>query len=222
MLRKDFQNTKPPVVVCLSGGLDSSILLEMTVGRHPDHTTAVSFDYGQRHSRELISAMAIAQYLGVRHKIIKIDPSIFRGSSQTDVNIAVPHGHYTDDIMRVTVVPNRNSLFLNYAAAWALSIGANTVAYAAHAGDHAIYPDCRPEFAEALAGLFEKISYEPLDLFTPFITVTKRDIARWGTPSLTAMTYSCYEGREHHCGKCGTCVERKEALEGFDPTVYEL
>jgi 7-cyano-7-deazaguanine synthase len=109
---------------------------------------------------------------------------------------------------------------LNLAAAWALSIGANTVAYAAHAGDHAIYPDCRPEFVEALAVLFERISFEPLDLFTPFITVTKRDIAKWCPVALIPLTYSCYEGKDVHCGKCGTCVERKEALAGFDPTVY--
>jgi 7-cyano-7-deazaguanine synthase len=221
MLRKDFQNTKPPIVVCLSGGLDSSILLAMTLGRHPDHTTAVSFNYGQRHQRELVSAITIAQHFGVRHKIINIDPTIFRGSSQTDASIDVPHGHYTDDIMRVTVVPNRNSLFLNYAAAWAISIGANTVAYAAHAGDHAIYPDCRPAFVEAMAKLLDTVSYEPLDLFTPFVDLTKGQVAGFGSPDLIRMTYSCYEGRENHCGLCGTCVERKEALEGFDPTVYE-
>jgi 7-cyano-7-deazaguanine synthase len=124
--------------------------------------------------------------------------------------------------MKVTVVPNRNSIFLNYAAAWAISTGGQTVAYAAHAGDHTIYPDCRPEFAEALAVLFERIHFTPLDLFTPFITVTKKDIASWApSAAFVKMTYSCYEGRNLHCGRCGTCTERKEALGANDPTEYE-
>jgi 7-cyano-7-deazaguanine synthase len=223
MLRKDFQNTVPPIVVCFSGGLDSSALLQMCVDRHGnDKVTAISFDYGQRHVRELTAAMAIGSMLRVRHKIIRLPKDAFRGSSQTDFEIDVPHGHYADESMRVTVVPNRNSLMLNYAAAWAISTNAKTVAYAAHAGDHAVYPDCRPEFAEALSVLFERIHFDPIELFTPFITLSKRDIGEIikNRPELIRLTYSCYEGKDVHCGLCGTCVERKEALEGFDPTTY--
>jgi 7-cyano-7-deazaguanine synthase len=229
MLLKDFHQVKLPLVVSLSGGMDSSVLTAKCVDLFgKDDVSAVSFDYGQRHDRELTSAMAIASFLRIRHKVIDIRSfrSVALHSSQTDRTIPVPHGHYEDASMKTTVVPNRNSIFLNYCAAWAISIDAKTVAYAAHAGDHAIYPDCRPEFAIQLAHLFETIHYDPIDLFIPYVYKTKRelaqdlnDVANGG--HLLRMTYSCYEGREKHCGKCGTCVERKEALEGFDPTEYE-
>lgn len=236
MLMKDFQEVKASdgVVVSLSGGLDSSVLLLNCVKNFGnDAIFAVSFNYGQRHVRELTSALAVASFLRVRHKIINIQDfaDVARGSSQTDFSVPVPHGHYADASMKTTVVPNRNSIFLNYCVAWAISIGAKTVAYAAHSGDHAIYPDCRPEFAEAIARLFETVHYEPIHLFTPFIDGSKRAIIAdycsifdlYGDEAQTVVrfSYSCYEGREKHCGKCGTCVERKEAFAGFDPTEYE-
>jgi len=228
MLMKEFHKVPHTgIVVLLSGGLDSSTLVSTCVeafGRQNVHP--ISFDYGQKHKRELTAAMAIASYYQLRnHKLI--DMSFFAKlaptSSQTNPLIAVPEGHYADASMKLTVVPNRNSVMLNLAVAYAIGLDVQTVGYAAHAGDHAIYPDCRSEFVEAEAKVFELCDYKPVHLFTPFMGMSKRAIAMLargnGTP--IEFTYSCYVGEYNHCGKCGTCVERKEALEGFDPTRYE-
>jgi 7-cyano-7-deazaguanine synthase len=128
--------------------------------------------------------------------------------------------------MKLTIVPNRNMLLLATAGAYALSRDTHTVAYAAHAGDHTIYPDCRPQFVSAMQLAFERCDFTPLTLHAPFLSITKADIVTLGASLHVpfALTYSCYEGREAHCGRCGTCTERKEAfqLAGVpDPTEYE-
>jgi 7-cyano-7-deazaguanine synthase len=137
----------------------------------------------------------------------------------------VPEGHYAEESMRLTVVPNRNMLLLAACAAWAVSCRSDAVAYAAHAGDHAVYPDCRPEFVEAVRGVFRLCDYKPLTLYTPFVEWSKADVVREGqvTGAPLHLTYSCYEGGVRHCGKCGTCYERREAfaITGVpDPTEY--
>jgi 7-cyano-7-deazaguanine synthase len=138
----------------------------------------------------------------------------------------VPDGHYEDDSMRQTVVPNRNMIMMSVAAAHAISCGADAVAYAAHAGDHAIYPDCREVFVRACAAALAVCHYTDIRLLTPFLRMSKRDIVRRGVDASVpfGLTWSCYKGGERHCGKCGTCTERREAflLAGVpDPTEYE-
>jgi len=203
-------------VVTLSGGLDSTVLL---YEQHARGTLAgaVSVHYGQRHARELDAARVACRALDVPHDVVNLSDlaaTVFRGSSQTEASIAVPHGHYADASMRVTVVPNRNMVLLAVATAAAITRGASAVAYAAHAGDHAVYPDCRPEFADAMAGAMALADYYPIRLLRPFVHISKADIVRLGHSLGVPMeaTWSCYEGRDLHCGRCGTCVERREAF----------
>ncbi len=214
-------------VLVLSGGMDSAVLLAHLLNRG-DEVRALSVNYGQRHQRELAWAERLAIYYQVEWQCADLSRlRIFDGSSQTDRRVAVPHGHYTDETMRVTVVPNRNMILLALAGAWAMSTGSRAVAYAAHAGDHAIYPDCRPAFVDACAHTLALANDAELAIERPFITWTKAEIcARGQVLSVPfAQTYSCYEGEAAHCGRCGTCVERREAfaLAGVpDPTVYEV
>lgn len=153
--------------------------------------------------------------------------SIFPGSSQTSEDVPVPEGHYAEESMKATVVPNRNMVLLSLATAWAVSLKAQYVAYAAHAGDHAIYPDCRPEFFGHLGEAIRRCDWHKVEPLSPFIRMTKSQIVKEGDKLQVPFerTYSCYKGGEKHCGKCGTCVERREAfsLAGVpDPTQYEV
>jgi 7-cyano-7-deazaguanine synthase len=216
-------------VVLLSGGLDSSTLLYW-VRDHGDTPLALSIVYGQRHVRELYAAQSVAAAAGAPHATCfaggALSP-IFASarSSQVGQGVGVPEGHYAEDNMAITVVPNRNMLLLAIAGAFAVSEGAGEIAYAAHAGDHAQYPDCRPEFIQSCAGTLALGTPDVL-LSAPFQFLSKADIvreaARLAVP--TELTWSCYKGGQRHCGRCGTCVERAEAfsLAGVpDPTVYE-
>lgn len=212
------------VVALLSGGLDSAVLLYRLLAEG-HRVTALSVDYGQRHARELVAARAIADSQSVPLRVVQV-PSIasLLVSSQTN-SCDVPHGHYADESMRVTVVPNRNMIMLAIAAGVAWSMKAQAIAYAAHRGDHAIYPDCRPEFVRAMDLALDSAHYEPLDLLAPFLATTKGRIVEIGSELAVpfGLTYSCYEGAVLHCGKCGTCVERIEAFRNAgvpDPTEY--
>jgi len=216
-------------VVIVSGGMDSVTLA------HDLHSQGfdlhlLSFDYGQRHSRELDSAQWQAAFLGANHTIINIAGirPILKGSALTD-DVAVPHGHYAEETMRATVVPNRNAIMLSIAWGMACAEEADILATGVHAGAHFIYPDCRPEFVEQLNVALRTGTVghrnESLELHTPYLHKTKTDIAaigsRLGVPF--AHTWTCYEGGEFHCGQCGACVERKEAFRDSntpDPTVY--
>ena len=215
------------LVVC-SGGLDS-VTLAHKVAREDTLLRLVSFNYGQRHAKELDYARSCAHRLGVGHEVIDISDLGRRltGSALTDA-LAVPEGHYREESMRLTVVPNRNAILLTIAFGLAVAGGAEAVAAAMHGGDHFIYPDCRPSFMDALASL-QRCALEGLAsiaLSTPFLTWSKarivREGARLGVPF--EETWSCYKGGAHHCGRCGTCVERCEAfsLAGIaDPTSYD-
>jgi 7-cyano-7-deazaguanine synthase len=216
------------VTVC-SGGLDS-VTLAYQIAAEADLRRLVSFDYGQRHRKELAFARRCAESLGVPHDIIDLTniTSFLKGSALTDAaNLAVPDGHYAEETMRVTVVPNRNAIMLAIAFGIAAGEGAEGVAAAFHSGDHFIYPDCRHAFVEAFR-IMQKRALEGLqeiDLHTPFVDMTKSDIVRIGARLCVpfAETWSCYKGGELHCGRCGTCVERQEAfhLAGIeDPTPY--
>jgi 7-cyano-7-deazaguanine synthase len=215
------------LVVC-SGGMDS-VTLAYKVAQERRLTRLVSFDYGQRHRKELDYAARCAKALAVPHTVVDMSfmGGLLSGSALTD-DIDVPEGHYAEDNMKVTVVPNRNAIMLTIAYGIASAQGDEAVAAAFHGGDHFIYPDCRPDFAQA----FEVMQNHALDgvseiaLYTPFITRTKGEIAAEGAQLNVpfADTWSCYKGGQHHCGRCGTCVERREAFHDAgapDPTIYD-
>ena len=195
-----------------------------------DHELAglISFDYGQRHRKELEFAGLCAEELGTEHILMDIS-NIGRqltGSALTD-DVDVPDGHYAEDTMKITVVPNRNAIMLAIAYGIAASRGANSVATAVHGGDHFIYPDCRPAFTSSFETMqrYALDGYAEIDLFTPYVSISKADIAAEGLRLGIdyRKTWSCYKGGEKHCGRCGTCVERREAFYlagGIDPTDY--
>ena len=205
-----------------SGGLDSTTLL---YEYKYSIELAVTFDYGSKHNaREIACAVENCKKLGIKHLVI---PLGFIGQYfKSDLLLsggAIPEGSYADENMKSTVVPFRNGIMLAVAAGLAESYELDTVLLANHSGDHAIYPDCRPEFIDAFAAAVKAGTYEGIQVVSPYCNITKRDIALRGKAIGLdySLTYSCYKGGEKHCGKCGTCVERKEALEGFDPTTYE-
>ena len=209
-------------ILIYSGGLDSTTLLY----EYKDSIAlAVSFDYGSKHNaREIAYARENCKRLGIKHLVI---PLAFIGQYfKSDLLLSggeIPEGSYADDNMKSTVVPFRNGIMLAIAAGLAESYGLDTVMLANHSGDHAIYPDCRPEFVEGMDKAIQAGTYEGIRVVSPYCDITKRDIALRGKAIGLdySLTYSCYKGGEKHCGKCGTCVERKEALAGFDPTEYE-
>ncbi|MBQ7272041.1 MAG: 7-cyano-7-deazaguanine synthase QueC [Bacteroidales bacterium] len=209
-------------VLVYSGGLDSTTLLY----EYKDSIAlAVSFDYGSKHNRrELEFAALNCKRLGIKHLVIPLE---FMGRYfKSDLLIGggdIPEGSYADENMKSTVVPFRNGIMLSIAAGLAESYELDAIMLANHSGDHAIYPDCRPEFIEGMAAAVEAGTYNGVKVVSPYCNMTKRDIALRGRELGVdySLTYSCYKGGEKHCGKCGTCVERKEALEGFDPTEYE-
>jgi len=214
-------------VVIYSGGLDSTVLLYhlREVGAA---VAALSVNYGQRHRRELDSARRICAETEVEHREADLSSLVplLGNNSLTDPSAKVPHGHYTEANMKATVTPNRNMILLSVAVAWAITREADNVAYAAHAGDHAIYPDCRREFADALDAAIRLADWREVSLYRPFVTWTKADIVARGAALGVPFdrTWSCYEGGNLHCGRCGTCIERREAfaLAGVaDPTPYD-
>ena len=213
-------------VLIYSGGMDSTVLLHHLLAAGQT-VAALSVNYGQRHRREIDCAVEMCRQLGVEQRTADLRglAPLLTGSSLTDSSVAVPHGHYEEDSMKATVVPNRNMLLLATAAAWAISRKAETVAYAAHSGDHAIYPDCREAFADAMDTAIRLADWHPVRLQRPFVGLSKAEIVRRGTELGVpfAQTWSCYEGGDWHCGRCGTCIERREAfyLAGIeDPTTY--
>jgi 7-cyano-7-deazaguanine synthase len=214
------------LVVC-SGGLDS-VTLAYKVAQSDTVDALLSFNYGQRHTVELEFAARCANALNVAHEVVDISAfgRMLSGSALTD-DIAVPEGHYAEDSMRVTIVPNRNAIMLAMAFGLAAARHCDAVAVAVHGGDHFIYPDCRPGFIDS----FQKMQNHALEgvqtvqLLAPFVTVEKAEIVRQGSSLHVpfADTWSCYQGGQMHCGRCGTCVERREAFSLAsvdDPTIY--
>ena len=209
-------------LIVYSGGLDSTTLLY----EYKDSIAlAVSFDYGSKHNaKEISCAREHCERLGIRHLVI---PLGFIGQYfKSDLLLGggeIPEGAYADENMKSTVVPFRNGIMLSVAAGLAESYELDAILIANHSGDHAIYPDCRPEFISGMADAVKAGTYNGVKVLSPYCNITKRDIALRGRALGVdyARTYSCYKGGEKHCGKCGTCTERKEALEGFDPTIYE-
>lgn len=214
------------VVVIYSGGMDSFTVLHNAI-RAGHQVYALSFNYGQRHVKELICAQNVCQELGIHHKIVDISAinQLIGGSSLTD-DIEVPEGHYAADNMKSTVVPNRNMILLSLAVGYAVSLDAQAVYYGAHSGDHFIYPDCRPEFVQKMNDVCQIANYEPIDIISPYLQQTKIEILKDGLAMGLdySKTWTCYNGREKACGKCGSCQERLEAFalnQVTDPLPYE-
>ena len=214
------------VVVIFSGGMDSFTVLNRAL-KDGKEVYALSFDYGQRHVKELVYAAKACGDLSVNHKVIDISAinQLLAGSSLTD-DIDIPEGHYEAENMKSTVVPNRNMILLSLAVGYAVSVGASQVYYGAHSGDHAIYPDCRPEFVMKMNDVCQIANYEAVEIFSPYLNNTKTDILNDGlTMKLDySKTWTCYNGREFACGKCGACQERLEAFSQnntTDPLTYE-
>ena len=214
----------------VSGGMDS-VTLAYLLDSEGYGLHLLSVDYGQRHKKEISYAERCAERLGANFDVVDISGvgRLLSGSALTD-DIEVPHGHYAEETMAVTVVPNRNAIMLSIAYGVAVARGAKVVAAAVHAGDHYVYPDCRPEFIDAFDAMQKKavegFGDPELHLYTPFAHKTKAQIAEVGAALSVPYedTWSCYEGGEVHCGLCGTCTERKEAFElaGVpDPTIYQ-
>lgn len=212
-------------LIIYSGGLDSTVLL-YKLASEGRAAGALSINYGQKHVKELEFARFNAERLGVPFQTLDLGClAPLLGDNSLTSSTAVPDGDYDDENMKSTVVPNRNMIMLSIAAARAIAIGADSVAYAAHGGDHAIYPDCRNEFADALAATLALCHYEPIKLERPFVNFTKADIVKLGAELGVdfSKTWSCYKGGEAHCGTCGTCTERKMAFRDAgveDPTEY--
>ena len=214
------------VVVIFSGGMDSYTVLNKAIKDGFD-VYALTFDYGQRHVKEVQYAKRACEQLNIQHKIVDISAinSIIAGSSLTD-DIDVPDGHYESDSMKQTVVPNRNMILLSLAIGYAVSLEATKVYYGAHSGDHAIYPDCRPEFVEKMQNVAAIANSEPVDIALPHINNDKIEILADGIGMGLdySQTWTCYNGREKACGTCGACQERLEAFDKnglTDPLEYE-
>ncbi len=209
-------------IIIVSGGMDSVTLLHEYRDRI---ALAVTFDYHSRHaSHEIACARWQCQQLGIRHHVIELTfmEQYFRSSLLAASDEAIPDGHYAEENMKSTVVPFRNGIMLSIVAGLAESEGLQYLLMANHSGDHFVYPDCRPEFVTALDQAIQAGTTNGVRLLAPYTDLTKREIALRGQALGVdfAHTYSCYKGGDQHCGTCGTCVERKEALEGFDPTEY--
>lgn len=214
-------------VVIYSGGMDSYTLLNRVRQQEGLTPLALTFNYGQRHVREIEVAAAVCRQLGVHHQVIDLRAilPLLSGSSLTD-DLPIPEGHYEDDSMRSTVVPNRNMILLSLAIGYAVSQGASRVFYGAHGGDHAIYPDCRPEFVARMNDVAAVANYEAVAIEAPYLHWNKAQILGDGlTMGLDySQSWTCYNGRAKACGKCGSCVERLEAFASHglsDPLPYE-
>ena len=212
-------------LIVLSGGLDSTTMLYEYRDRI---ALAVSFHYGSNHNdREIAFAKMHCERLGIAHIEIKL-PFIkdFFKSSLLEGADAIPEGNYDEENMKSTVVPFRNGIMLSIAAGMAENNKLQYIMLANHAGDHTIYPDCRPEFVEAMNKAVHAGTWNGVELLTPYTHLTKAEIAMHGKALGMdySETWSCYKGEEHHCGVCGTCRERKEALAQAgieDKTIYE-
>jgi 7-cyano-7-deazaguanine synthase len=215
------------LVLILSGGMDSFTLLHHAISKDIE-VDCVTFDYGQRHVKEIICAQKICKELKINNLKIQIPnvDAIFGNSALTDDQVEVPHGSYKSESMQSTIVPNRNMLFISYAISYAVSQDINTVWYGAHAGDHFIYPDCRPEFLSNMHSAAQTCHTYPINVDAPFVDLTKGEIVKIGLTLGVdySKTWTCYEGQERACGQCGSCNERLEAFainNLTDPLLYK-
>lgn len=220
-----FNNMEKDSIIVLSGGMDSVTLLHEYKDRI---ALALTFDYGSNHNkREIACAANHCKELGIRHIVIPLEfmGQYFKSSLLSGAD-AIPEGDYAEENMKSTVVPFRNGIMLAVACGMAESYDLKKVMLANHFGDHSIYPDCRKSFVDAMSKAMSEGTYCGVEIFAPYTGISKTDIARHGKALGLdySTTYSCYKGGEKHCGKCGTCCERIEALRDAgieDTTVYE-
>jgi len=215
-------------IVVYSGGMDSFTTLHKAIEDEggANHIMALSFNYGQRHKKELEYAIRECARLGVLHRVIPLDFGAMLSGSALTSAIEVPLGHYEEPSMKQTVVPNRNMIMLSIAAGIAVAENVGRLYCGVHDGDHAIYPDCRPEFIDAMNSVLAIANYTPVKIIAPWLGGTKVSILEWGLEAGLNYgdSWTCYNGREHACGKCGSCQERLEAFEALgamDPLEYE-
>ena len=213
------------IIGVYSGGLDSFTLLNEAIRSGKD-VSALSFDYGQKHNKELHFVEKFCAQESIDSKIVDVSSikELFQGSSLTD-EIDIPKGHYEDDSMKSTVVPNRNMILISLALGYAVTKEAEEVWFGAHAGDHAIYPDCRPEFVEKMDAVARIANYSPIAVKAPYIAMSKTEILAIGLNMQLdyGLTWTCYEGKELACGSCGACHERLESFAAnnvIDPIKY--
>ena len=213
------------IIVVYSGGLDSFTLLNEAIRSGKD-VSALSFDYGQKHSKELHFVEKFCAQESIDSKIVDVSSikELFQGSSLTD-KIDIPKGHYENDSMKSTVVPNRNMILISLALGYAVTKQAEEVWFGAHAGDHAIYPDCRPEFVEKMDAVARIANYSTISVKAPYIAMSKTEILTIGLNMQLdyGLTWTCYEGKELACGTCGACHERLESFAAnnvIDPIKY--
>ena len=211
-------------VIITSGGMDSTTMLYEF---RDEIALAITFDYGStQNGRERQCAITHCQRLGIKHIIVRLDfMHRFFKSALLEGPEAIPDGNYDDENMKSTVVPFRNGIMLAIACGIAESNGFRRVMIANHTGDHSIYPDCRAEFIDAMSQAMQAGTYENVEVFAPYTNLSKTEIARHGAALGLdySETYSCYKGGEHHCGTCGTCTERRQALRDAginDTTIY--
>lgn len=212
-------------VIVVSGGMDS---MTMLYEYKDEIALAVSFDYGSNHNaKEIPFAKEACDELNIPHITIPLSfmKDYFK-SSLLEGSVAIPEGHYQAENMKSTVVPFRNGIMLAIAAGLAESNSLKRLMIANHGGDHAIYPDCRNEFISSMSDAISNGTYDNITIFAPYTNITKSDIASHGKKLGLdyTKTWSCYKGNDIHCGKCGTCVERKEAMRDAgieDNTIYE-
>ena len=220
--------SRKSAIVCLSGGMDSASLLPCAISRF-DRVYPVSFTYGSKHSPyEIACAKQLSQHYGLHHYIVDFSSvmtniqSALLATSRRDI----PEGHYESATMKETVVPGRNFIFAAILTGIAQSQGVNTIFMGIHAGDHAIYPDCRPEFAKAINEVALQVSEGQVNIEAPFLHQNKKQILEYGIPAGVPyhMTRTCYKNQAVACGKCGACQERLEAFRALgivDPIDYE-
>lgn len=217
---------KNKTLAVVSGGMDSVTMLH-DLHDQGHELSVVSFNYGQRHVKELEVAKKNAEKLGLKHRVVNMSflAQLLDNSALTG-DTSVPEGHYADENMKLTVVPNRNMIMASLAIGIAVNDGLDNIALGVHSGDHAIYPDCRPEFIEKLGAVARIANYEPINVLAPYIEMDKGSIIARGLEIDTmdyADTWTCYKGGDIACGVCGSCQER---LEGFltnnikDPLEY--
>jgi 7-cyano-7-deazaguanine synthase len=218
---------KKSCVLIMSGGLDSTVLLHW-LKKNEVIVYGLSFDYGQRHVKELQCASYWGEKLCEEWKLISLDfmKTLGTTSALTNPLVELPEEHYTHENQKITVVPNRNMIMLSIAIGWAESLNIGVVQYAAHKNDFTIYPDCRPSFVYAMNSAAQQGTYNKVMVGAPFVEYYKSELVRLGDRYNVdfTKTWSCYKGEEKHCGKCATCQERKEAFKlakVLDPTEYE-
>lgn len=216
-------------LVILSGGMDSTAVLSEVLKMYEAKDVAtITFNYGSKHNKkENAAAKKVAEFYGVPNTLVELPfiDKLFK-SDLLKSGGEIPEGHYADPSMQKTVVPFRNTIMMSIAAGYAESIGAKELWLGNHAGDHAVYPDCRKEYTDAMAEVLKLGGYQKIYLCTPFGGITKTMIAKIGVENKAPfdLTWSCYKGGKKHCGKCGTCVERLEAFKdsgNTDPVEYE-